>query len=150
MKIPLAKPVFDKEMEDAAIFALQNERFVLGESVFKFEEEFARYCNVKYAIATSSGTSALQLSLIALGVKRGDSAVTTPASFVATANCISYVNAKPVFADIDINTYTICPEPCTEKNYQKNKSCNPRSFVWSSCGNEPNHGIIREAWVSSC
>ena len=55
MKIPLAKPAFNKEMEKAAINALWNERFVLGESVYKFEEEFSGYCGVKYAVSTSSG-----------------------------------------------------------------------------------------------
>ena len=55
MKIPLASPVFDDEMKKAAVDALCSERFVLGESVFRFEEEFARYCGVKYAVSTSSG-----------------------------------------------------------------------------------------------
>jgi len=110
MKICLSKPVFDREMEDAAVEALRNERFVLGESVFRFEEEFAKYCSVDYAVSTGSGTSALQLSLLALGIKRGDHVITTPASFVATANVALHVNAVPVFADIDIETYNINPE----------------------------------------
>ena len=67
-KLPLAKPVFDQEMREAAIDALQNEKFVLGESVFKFEEEFARYCGTDYAVSTSSGTNALQISILAAGV----------------------------------------------------------------------------------
>jgi len=62
MKIPLSKPIFDEEMKNAAVDALQNERFVMGESVFKFEEEFAKFCGVKHAVSTSSGTSALQLA----------------------------------------------------------------------------------------
>ncbi|MGA2462610.1 MAG: DegT/DnrJ/EryC1/StrS family aminotransferase [Candidatus Bathyarchaeia archaeon] len=61
-KIPLAKSVFDEEMKEAAVHALQNERFVLGESVYKFEEEFARYCGTKIAVSTASGTAALVLS----------------------------------------------------------------------------------------
>ncbi len=67
-KIPLAMPVFDKEMEKAAVDALSNERFVLGESVYKFEEEFAKYCGVDYAVSTSSGTNALQIALVAAGL----------------------------------------------------------------------------------
>lgn len=109
MKIPLAKPVFDEAMKNAALDALQNERFVMGESVFKFEEEFARYCGVKHAVSTSSGTSALQLSLIALGVKGGDEVITTPYSFVATANAVLHAGAVPVFADIDDRTFNIDP-----------------------------------------
>lgn len=63
--IPLAKPIFSKEMEMAAVDALRNERFVLGESVLKFEEEFAKYCGVDFAVSTSSGTAALSIALIA-------------------------------------------------------------------------------------
>ena len=124
-KIPLAKPVFDEEMKNAAIDALQNERFVMGESVFKFEEEFARYCGTKYAVSTSSGTFALQFSLIALGVNRGDHVVTTPFSFVATANAALHVGAVPVFADVDIRTCNIDPELAKEKITSKTRAVIP-------------------------
>ena len=107
-KIPLAKPIFDEEMKEAAIHALQNERFVFGESVYKFEEEFARYCGTKFAVSTASGTAALTLSLIALNV-RGREVLTTPASFVASANVILHANAVPKFADISLRDYTIDP-----------------------------------------
>jgi perosamine synthetase len=108
-KIPLSKPIFDEEMKEAAVYALQNERFVGGESVQKFEEEFARYCGTRFAVSTASGTAALVLSLIAEGV-RGGEVVTTPASFVASANSIIHGGATPKFADIDLKTYTIDPE----------------------------------------
>jgi perosamine synthetase len=108
--IPLAKPVFNKGMEKAAVDALWNERFVLGESVFKFEEEFAEYCGVDFAVSTSSGTIALSIALTALGIKHGDSVITTPASFVATANAILHSGGTPKFADIDLRTYDIDPE----------------------------------------
>lgn len=109
VNIPLAKPVFTKEMEKAAVNALWNEHFVLGESVFKFEEEFARYCGVDYAVSMSSGTDALYIALLALGVSHQDQVVTTPASFVATSNVILHANAVPKFADIELTTYTIDP-----------------------------------------
>jgi perosamine synthetase len=104
MNVPLAKPAFDDEMKNAAVMALQNEKFVMGESVFKFEEEFAKYCGVKRAISTSSGTFALQLSLQALGIKPGDEVLTTPFSFIATANSIYCASATPVFSDVDSKT----------------------------------------------
>jgi perosamine synthetase len=107
-KIPLAKPSFDDEMKQAALLALQNERYVSGESVYKFEEEFARYIGTEYAIAMASGTSALTLSLLALGV-RAHEVVTTPASFVSSANAIIHAGADPKFADISLETYTIDP-----------------------------------------
>jgi perosamine synthetase len=115
LKIPLSKPVFDEEMRNAALDALQNERFVMGESVFKFEEEFAKYCGTRYAVSTSSGTFALQLALIALGVNREEQVITTPYSFVATANAVLYVGAVPVFADIDVRTCNIDPALAKEK-----------------------------------
>jgi perosamine synthetase len=99
----------DEEMKEAVVSALRNERFVGGESVHKFEEEFARYCGTRFAVSTASGTAALVLSLIAEGV-RGGEVVTTPASFVASANSIIHAGATPKFADIDLKTYTIDPE----------------------------------------
>jgi len=114
MKIPLAKPIFDEEMRDAALNALENERFVLGESVLKFEEEFARYCGVKYAVSTSSGTHALHLSLLALGVKLRDRVVTTPYSFIATANSALHVGGVPVFVDVSMESYNLDPKALKE------------------------------------
>jgi len=108
--IPLARPAFTKEMEKAAIDALWNERFVLGESVLKFEEEFAKYCGVDFAVSTSSGTVALSIALTALDIKQGDSVVTTPASFVATSNAILHSGGVPKFADIDLRTYNLDSE----------------------------------------
>jgi len=109
LEIPLAKPVFDEEMKKAAVEALLNERFVLGESVYKFEEEFARYCNVDFAVSTSSGTNALQIAFVALGIKPGDRVITTSASFVATSNAVLHARGEPDFADIALTTYTIDP-----------------------------------------
>jgi perosamine synthetase len=125
VKIPLAKPIFDEEMQGAATEALQNERFVLGESVFKFEEEFAGYCGGKYAVSTSSGTSALQISLLALGVKHRDHVITSPFSFVATGNAVLHANAVPVFADVDIANYNVDPQLVKRKATNRVKAVIP-------------------------
>ncbi len=109
MKIPLAKPIFNDEMKNAAVLALQNEKFVMGESVFKFEEEFAKYCGVKRAVSTSSGTFALQFALQALGIKPKDKVLTTPYSFIATANAAYCAGANPVFAEVDEKTGNLDP-----------------------------------------
>lgn len=98
--IPVAQPVFDDEMREAALLAMQNEKFILGESVFKFEEEFAAFTGTKYAVSTSSGTNALQIALIAAGVKPGSEVVTTASSFIATSNSILHAGCTPRFADI--------------------------------------------------
>lgn len=81
--------------------------FIQGEDVDAFEQEFAAYCGVKHCVALNSGTSALHLALLAAGVKSGDEVITTPNSFIATAEAISYTGARPVFVDIDPRTANI-------------------------------------------
>ena len=103
MKIPFFVQEFTDEMEEAAIHALRNESFVGGESVSKFEEEFARYTGTKYAASVSSGNGALQISLMALGIGESHKVITPTNSFIASANCIRMTNAKPVLTDIDMN-----------------------------------------------
>ena len=102
MKIPFFVQEFTSEMEEAAIDALRNESFVGGESVSKFEEEFAEYTGVKHAVSVSSGNSALQISLMALDIADNSKVVTPTNSFIASANCIRMTNAHPILADIDL------------------------------------------------
>jgi perosamine synthetase len=82
----------------------------LGKYVSQFEEEFARFCGVKYGVATSNGTTALHLALHALGIGPGDEVIVPALSFVASANAVAYTGAKPVFADVDMETWTLAPE----------------------------------------
>jgi perosamine synthetase len=100
-KIPLMNPTMDVEMQQAALEALQNEKFVLGPSVYKFEEEFAKFCGTRNAISTGSGTAALQIAIQALGVKADEGVLTTPFSFFATSNAVIHAGARPEFADVD-------------------------------------------------
>jgi perosamine synthetase len=93
-------PVIDKEMVDAASDALLNEKLIMGESVFKFEEEFAKYCGVKHAISVSSGTNALFFTLLSLGVK-GKKYATPASSFIASSNSIVQAGGTPLFLDIN-------------------------------------------------
>jgi dTDP-4-amino-4,6-dideoxygalactose transaminase len=83
--------------------------FILGEEVQEFEREFSAYCGVEHCVAVNSGTSALHLALLAVGVQSGDEVITTPNTFVATAEAISYTGAKPVFVDIDPRTANLDP-----------------------------------------
>jgi len=116
MKIPFFVQEFTNEMEEAAIDALRNESFVNGESVSKFEEEFARYIGTKYAVSVNSGNSALQLSLMALDINRNIQKVATPTnSFIASANCIRMINAQPILTDIDARDGEIDVSSITEK-----------------------------------
>ena len=103
MKIPFFVQEFTDEMEEAAVNALRKESFVGGESVLKFEEEFAEYIGTKFAVSVSSGNSALQISLMALGISDNSKVLTPTNSFIASANCIRAINAYPVLSDIDLN-----------------------------------------------
>ena len=99
--IPPANPVLTKEMEDAAINALRNERYILGESVGKFEEEFSKYIGTDFAVSVSSGTNALHLALLASGITIGGEIITVASSYIATANSIIHANGTPIFCDIN-------------------------------------------------
>lgn len=96
-----------KEIDQAISGVIKNSNFILGENVKKFEEEFARFCKVKYAIGVGNGTDALYLALRALGIEKGDEVITVPNTFIATVEAITLNGAKPVFVDINPNTYNI-------------------------------------------
>ena len=86
---------------------LDRQQYVLGPAVEEFERAFARYCCAEHGVAVNTGTSALHLALLAAGVGPGDEVITTPATFVATVAAIRYAGARPVFVDVDAETYTI-------------------------------------------
>ena len=136
MKINLMEPILTEEMINTAIKALKNDFFLRGEHVRKFEKEFAEYVETQHAIAVNSGTSALHLSLLSLGIKKGDIVITTPATFIATANVITYVGAKPIFADISLENYNIDPNEIgeiLEKNREGIKAIIPVHLYGYPC-----------------
>jgi dTDP-4-amino-4,6-dideoxygalactose transaminase len=97
------------EILDSLDRVCRNASFILGEEVAEFEQEFARFCETKYCVALNSGTSALHAALLAVGVGPSDEVITTPNTFIATAEAISYTGAKPVFVDIDSTTANLDP-----------------------------------------
>ena len=100
-----------REEIDAAIKeVIDSGSFAGGPFVARFEEDFAAFCQTRFAIGVGSGTEALWLSLLAYGIGPGDEVITVPASFMATAEAISFCGAKPVFVDIDEQTYTLDPD----------------------------------------
>jgi dTDP-4-amino-4,6-dideoxygalactose transaminase len=99
-----------KEIDKAIKRVVESGQFIGGKEVENFEKEFARFCGVKYAISVNSGTDALFLSLKALGIGPGDEVITTPFTFIATAEVIANLGAKPVFVDIDPRTFNINPQ----------------------------------------
>ena len=84
--------------------------FVLGEEVARFEEEFAAYCGVRHCVGLNSGTSALHLALLAVGVRPGDEVITTPMTFAASVNVIEHVGARPVLVDVEPDTLNLDPK----------------------------------------
>lgn len=117
-------------MTEAALYSLRNELYVLGESMYKFEEEFAKYIGTKYAVSLSSGTAALHLSLLALGMNSKSSVVTSTNSFVASANCILMIGAKPILADIKIEDGNLDISTC---DYKKSNAIIPVHLYGNPC-----------------
>ena len=115
------EPIKD-EIKTALKEILDSGRFILGRNVASFEQEVASYHKIKAAVALASGTDALYLSLRALDIKEGDEVITTPFTFIASAEAITYVGATPVFADIDRNTLNIDPSKIAEKITPKTRA----------------------------
>lgn len=105
--IPIAKPYLDKEEAQNAYDTILTNWVTQGPRVQEFEENFAKYVGSKYAVALSNCTTALHLSMIVAGIKAGDEVICPSMSYIATANSIMYVGAKPVFAEVNPETYNI-------------------------------------------
>ncbi len=120
--IPIASPQISDDEIQEIIAVARSGHLTQGNKVKKFEEEFSRYIKTKFAIAVNSGTSALHTALLSSGIKPRDEVITTPFSFIATANSILYITAKPIFADIDEATFNIDPDKIEKKITKKTKA----------------------------
>lgn len=114
-----------REIDEAIQRVIDSGRFILGSEVEAFERDMATYCGVKYAIGVASGTDALLLGLKACGVKSGDEVITTPFTFIATAEAITHCGAVPVFVDIDPRTYNINTNQIESKITAKTRAILP-------------------------
>ena len=108
-QVPLSSPWLDERDEELVLEVLRSGRLSLGPTIDRFEEAFAEAVEAPYAAAVSSGTAGLHLLCITAGVGPGDEVITSPYSFVASANCAIYEGATPVFADIDARTLNLDP-----------------------------------------
>ena len=125
IKVSIASPVIEDEEINAVIEVIKSGMIAQGPKVIEFEEEFAKFVGAKYGIATNSGTSALHVALLAAGIGEGDEVITTPFTFAATGNSILYTGARPVFVDIDPETFTIDPSKIEEAITDKTKAIMP-------------------------
>ena len=107
--IPIAAPQIGEEERNAVLAVLESGQLAQGPVVEAFESEFAAWCGARHAVAVNSGTAALHLLLLAHGIKEGDEVITTPFTFVASANAALFVGARPVFVDIESDTYCLDP-----------------------------------------
>ena len=112
---------FDRAIREV----IESSAFAGGPFVETFEEEFAAFCGSTYAIAVGNGTDALWLALLALGIGEGDEVITVPNTFIATAEAITYCNARPVFVDVDPDTFTMNPAELEKSLTKKTKAIIP-------------------------
>ena len=113
------------DIDTAIQRVIQSGQFILGTEVKAFEDEMAAYCSTKFSVGVASGTDALHLALLASGIKSGDEVITTPFTFIATAESVAKCDAKPVFVDIDPMTYNIDPALIEPRITSKTKAILP-------------------------
>lgn len=126
--IPIAKPQIGQLEISAVSEVLMSGKLAQGDQVALFEDEFASAFDIKHAVAVSSGTAALHLALLAAGIGKGDEVITSPFSFIASANAIRYTGATPVFADVDPDTFNLDPSRVEEAITRRTRAILPVSL----------------------
>ncbi len=141
MFIPYGRHCIEDDDIEAVSKALKRDYIATGPGIAEFEDAFAKYVGVKYAVALSSGTAALHACCFAIGIQPGDEVITTPITFAASANCVLYCGGSPVFADIDPDTYNISPEEIEKHITEKTKAIIPVHFTGQPCDMDRIHEI---------
>jgi dTDP-4-amino-4,6-dideoxygalactose transaminase len=142
--ISIAKPLIGSEEKQAVLEVLDSGVLAQGPRVAAFEQAFAEMCGVKHAIATSSGTTALHTALLAHGIGEGDEVITSPFTFIASANSILYTGAKPVFVDIESDTFNIDPGLIEAAITDRTKAIMPVHLFGLSCDMDAILAIAKE------
>jgi perosamine synthetase len=131
--IPISKPFIGEAEKQAVLEVLESGMLVQGPRAAKLESKFAALCGTSQAIATSSGTTALHVALLAHGIGPEDEVITTPFTFIASVNCILYVGAKPVFVDVEEDTFNIDPALIEAAITRKTKAILPVHLYGYPC-----------------
>jgi dTDP-4-amino-4,6-dideoxygalactose transaminase len=149
MKIPMVDLVHQyqgirKEMDMAIKNVLESGYFIMGPEVETFEQELADFCHVKYGIGCASGTEALQIALMAIGIGAGDEVITTPFTFVATVEVIVLFGARPVFVDIDKTTFCIDVSQIEKAVTEKTKAIIPVHLYGQAADMDPINTVAKK------
>jgi perosamine synthetase len=158
MNVSLSKMYVDDQIQKVVMNVLNSGRYINGQNIKSFEEEFADLCSAKYAVGVSSGTSAILLSLMALGIGKGDEVIVPSHTFIATASPAKFLGATLVYADIDPETYTIDPAEVESKITPRTKVIIPVHLYGHSCDMDPinelakahNLYVIEDACQAHC
>lgn len=142
--IPIAKPLLGTEEKKAVNEVIDSGMIAYGPKTKKFEEEFAKFVGVKHAVATPSGTTALHLGLLSLGVQPGDEVILPSFSFIASANAVLFCGAKPVFCDVNKDTFNIDPVKVKEFISDKTKAIMPVHLYGQAADMNPLQEIADE------
>ena len=144
IKVPIAKPIIGEEEIENVVEVLKSGMIAQGPRVAEFEQKFADWVGAKYGIAVNSGTAALHVALLSCGIGEGDEVITTPFTFIASGNAILYTGAKPVFADIDLKTYTMDPESIEALINENTKAILPVQLYGQSANMEKINAIAEK------
>jgi len=131
--IPYARQRIYSDDIRSAVEVLKSDYITQGPRIRRLEEKIASYCGAKYAVCVSSGTAALHIACLAAGIRPDDEVITSPITFVASANCILYCGGKPVFADIERDTINISHKEIEKKLSKKTKAIIPVHFAGHPC-----------------
>jgi dTDP-4-amino-4,6-dideoxygalactose transaminase len=142
--IPYGRQNISEEDIQAVVDVLRSDWLTQGPVIERFERAFADYCEAKYAVAVSSGTAALHLAALAANFNTEDEVITSPITFVATANSIVYSGATPIFADIDPQTCCIDPKEIERQQTSKTKGIIPVHFAGQPCDMAAIHSIAKD------
>lgn len=143
MEIPLSKMYVDDQIRKAVLNVLSSGRYINGQNLSGFEQEFAGLCGTKYAVGVSSGTSAILLSLMALGIGQGDEVIVPSHTFIATASPAKFLGATIVYADIDPEIYTIDPAEVRRKVTARTKAIIPVHLYGHPYDSDPINELAR-------
>ncbi len=147
-KIPITRPVFDGAEAEAVRRVLESGWVVQGPRVQEFEEAFAAFSGIPYAVASTSCTTALHLALIAAGLQKADRVIVPAFTFVASANAVEYLGARPVFCDVDLNTFNIDPASFEAAIEPGTRGVMPVHLFGLSCDMDPILAISRRAGLA--